>query len=303
MVKAVLDVGSNSVLLLVARKAGDGWIPVFESSAVTGLGYKTKSTGLLDDQAQTRTLRAIAEAFSKARNLGADSIFAGGTMALRIARNTEEFLQKAADQGTPIQVISGEEEAELGFLAVANDPLFASEQTLTIIDPGGHSTELVTATRTPNGWNTLLRKSFPVGALGLRESVMNSETPSFADRLAAVDEIDSLIGLEYLPNRAGKAVSLGATGTNLISIKEKLSTWEPNKVHGAILDFEEVSRAVGWLCDMTDAQRSEIPGLEKGREGTIHIGSLILERFMQVTHVLDCTVSIRGWRHALLERD
>ena len=303
MVKAVVDVGSNSVLLLVARKTGDGWIPIFESSVVTGLGHKTKSSGLLNVQAQTRTLNAIAEAFSQARNLGADSILAGGTMALRIARNSEEFVQKAADQGTPIQIISGEEEAELGFQAVANDPLFALEQTLTIIDPGGHSTELVTATKTTNGWKTLLRKSFPVGALGLRESVMQAETPSFADRLAAVDEIDSLIGLEYLPHRAGRAVALGATGTNLISIREGLSNWEPNKVHGATLDFEEVSRAVGWLCDMTDAHRSEIPGLERGREGTIHIGSLILERFMQVTHVLDCTVSIRGWRHALLERD
>ncbi|MEZ5162845.1 MAG: hypothetical protein R2688_03645 [Fimbriimonadaceae bacterium] len=87
----------------------------------------------------------------------------------------------------------------------------------------------------------------------------------------------------------------------MISIREGFADWQPDKVHGQILDFEEISRAVGWLCDMTDAERSQIVGLEKGREKTIHLGALILERFMQSIHVLDVTVSIRGWRHALLE--
>ena len=94
---------------------------------------------------------------------------------------------------------------------------------------------------------------------------------------------------------------LGATGTNLVSIREKLKAWEPDKVHGAVLDYEEISRAVGWLMPMTDAQRRDVPGMEPGREKTIHIGALILERFLFALRASSCGVSVRGWRHALLE--
>jgi exopolyphosphatase / guanosine-5'-triphosphate,3'-diphosphate pyrophosphatase len=96
-------------------------------------------------------------------------------------------------------------------------------------------------------------------------------------------------------------VVLGATGTNLISIREALETWQPEKVHGAYLLFEEVSRAVGWLMAMTDQQRRDVRGMELGRERTLHIGALILERFLFALKSEGCCVSVRGWRHALLE--
>ncbi|QYK52976.1 MAG: hypothetical protein KF824_12035 [Fimbriimonadaceae bacterium] len=301
MIKAVIDVGSNSTLLLVAQKHQTGWKTIYESSEITGLGAGTKKTHLLNEDAQLATLAAIRKAFESAQNLGAEEIICAGTMALRIANNSQQFLERAAEQKTPTMILSAEDEAQFGFLAVANDPLFAGEKRITIIDPGGHSTELQTAERTESGWMTLLRKSFSVGALGLIDGPMPSESPGFAERLAGVDLIDSTIGLEYLPHQCGTCVVLGATGTNMISIREKLATWQPDQVHGATLDFEEVSRSVSWLCDMTEAQRRSLVGIELGREKTIHLGNLILERFMQCVHALECRVSVRGWRYALLD--
>ena len=300
MTKAVIDVGSNSVLLLVATKYNDGWKTIFETSAVTGLGANTKKTGLIGEHGATETLNALRTAFQSAQEHGATEITAAGTMALRIATNAQEFLAQAESQKTPLTILSGEDEANLGFLAVAEDPAINQSDRLTIIDPGGHSTELMTAQRQGSSWHTLYKRSFPLGALGLIETCFPNETPSFAERLAAVDHIDSTLGFEYLPHQCGTVVVLGATGTNLISIREKLTSWQPELVHGQTLDFEEISRAVGWMCDMTEAQRRAIPGLEKGRERTIHIGALILERFLQATHALECKVSVRGWRHALL---
>ena len=300
--RAVVDVGSNSVLLLVAERQGDTWIPLQETTAVTGLGAGTKQSGLLSEDGMADTLAALAQARDVAAQHGVRDVLYGGTMALRIARNTVEFLRRAQAQGTPVTVVSGEDEAQLGFWAVAEDPLFNGADRLSIIDPGGHSTELVTADRTATGWEIRFRRSYPVGALGLRESVLTGESPDFAARLGARAEIDRMIGLDYRPGQGGVAVVLGATGTNLFSIRERLLTWQPDRVHGAILDYEEVGRAVGWLCDMTDAERAQVPGLEPGREKTIHGGALILERFLNALHVLDCRVSIRGWRHALLVR-
>lgn len=222
-------------------------------------------------------------------------------MALRMANDAEKFLASCREQGTPVGILSGEEEAHFGFLSVANDPMFAEANRLTIIDPGGHSTEMVTADRTEERWAKRFERSYAVGALGLRESLLADETPGFPARMAAVEFIDRLIGLEYRPGEAGEVVVLGATGTNLVAIRERMKDWDPARVHGARLDYEEVGRAVGWLCDMTDAQRREVIGMEPGRERTLHIGALILERFLYCLHVLDCRVSVRGWRHAVLE--
>lgn len=302
MRKAVIDVGSNSVLLLVSEKTGESWKTVFESSDVTGLGTDTKITGLIQPGAQERTLAAIARGSQKASELGA-KCRAAGTMALRIATNAHGFLQAAEAQGTPVEVISGDEEARLGLAAVMNDPTFEEHDFISVIDTGGHSTELTTAQRATSGWTERFKRSVPVGALGLLESAMAQESPDFAARLAAVKEIDDAIALQYLPGQAGIAVALGATPTNLITIREKMTEWDAEKVHGQYLDYEEVSKAVAWMCDMTLEERSSIVGLEKGREKTLHIGALILERFLQSLHVLGCFVSTRGWRHALLEQD
>lgn len=248
------------------------------------------------------TLVALRDAFDQATALGADEVVAAATMAARIAGNAEEFLRAAERQGTPVRVLSGEEEADLGLLAVVDDPTHFKggppPSTISVIDPGGHSTELVTAAEGA----VRLRRSFPIGTLALRGSLLASESPTSGERLAAAATIDEAIGLEYGPGEAGRAVVLGATGTNLVTIREKMTTWDPDRVHGQVLLYEEIGRAVGWLFDMNDAERSALPGLEPGRETTIAIGALILERFLHALKVFECTVSVRGWRHALLER-
>jgi exopolyphosphatase/guanosine-5'-triphosphate,3'-diphosphate pyrophosphatase len=298
--RAVVDVGSNSVLLTVCQRTPCGWEELVWTSEVTGLGTDTKKTGLLREDARARTLAAIKEAFRIAETYSAPCV-AAATMAVRIATNAREFLDRANAQGTPLVVISGEDEAQLGLEAVMNDPEFRSHQRVSVIDPGGHSTELTTAQRTPEGFDVVFRKSFHIGALGLRETTLGADAPDRAARLRAVVEIDDLLAMQYLPHQAGTAIALGATPTNLVSIRNVQTGG--TAIHGQYLDYEEVSKAVAWMSDMTEAERAKIPGLEIGREKTIHIGALILERFLNSIHVLGCHVSTRGWRHALLAKD
>ncbi|HVT13419.1 MAG TPA: hypothetical protein VHE55_14225 [Fimbriimonadaceae bacterium] len=302
MRKAAIDIGSNSVLLTIEESSPDGWRMVFESTDVTSLGEGTKETGLLSEGGIERTLRALRNAFQIAHEKHCESIVAAATMAARIARNTQDFVNRAEKQGTPIIVLTGEQEAELGFRSVADDAMFSSSKRISIIDVGGQSTELVTADREGSGWRVLFRRSYPIGTLGLRGSILRDESPDGRALLRAVCEIDDTIGLVYLPNQCGEVIALGATGTNLITIREGMSEWDPKRVHGARLDYEEVSKAVGWLCGMTDAQRRGVIGMEPGREKTLHIGALILERFMHAVRALGCSVSVRGWRHALIEQ-
>lgn len=304
MTRAVVDVGSNSLLLLVAEKKGPLWRPVYEETTVTGLGAGVKSTGFLSKESMEHSLKVLEHYKEVSEKFHANLFYPAATMAVRIAKNQQEFLDLAQAQGTPVHVLSGDSEAELGFRAVANDPLLQNENTISVIDPGGNSTELRTANRKAQpGWEVLFSKSFPVGALGLRDDLGNAESLNPLQILQASSAIDKILGMEYRPHSCGTAVSLGATGVNLVSIREKFTQWEPDRIHGAKLEYEEVSRAAGWLCSMTDAERAQIVGIEPGRERTLHLGALILERFMFAIKAESCFVSIRGWRHALLETD
>lgn len=302
MRKAVVDVGSNSLILVVEETDGVRWRSIRERTAVTSLGEGTKSTGVLGEKGMTSSLAALASFFDDAKSLGAESIVAAGTMAVRIARNQQEFLDRAAGQGTPVTVLSGDDEAQLGFNSVAHDPAFAVHDTISVIDPGGQSTELMTADRSGTGWTIRFRKSYPVGTLGLRSTLLTGESPEPPAILTASAAIDDLIGDDYRGLVPGFAIVLGATGTNLVSIRERMTQWQPEKVHGAWLDFEEISRFVGWTMPMGDAERAGIVGIEPGRERTIHIGALIVERFLNAVGAPGCAVSVRGWRHALLEQ-
>jgi len=302
MRKAVVDVGSNSLILAVEEFDGVHWHRVLERTAVTSLGEGTKSTGKLGEPGMKASLEALASYFKEAKELGVDSIQAVATMAVRIADNRQDFLDRALVQGTPVTILSGDNEAQYGFESVAHDPTFADHSTITVIDPGGQSTELMTASRSGQGWTMKFRRSYPVGTLGLRSTLLAGESPEPPAILTASAYLDDLIGKQYEPHQAGYAIVLGATGTNLVNIRERMTSWEPERVHGSWLEYEEISRAVGWMMPMSDAQRASIVGIEPGREKTIHIGALIVERFLNAIFAPGCAVSVRGWRHAVLER-
>lgn len=302
MRRAILDVGSNSVLLVVAELTDNGSEVLHETSAVTGLGTGVKNSGLIGLEYQDATLDAVKKAFTVSTELGA-TCFAYGTMALRIAKNADNFLSAAYLQGTPIKVITGEQEAQLGVEAVFADPMFSQHETMSVIDPGGHSTEVTTASRTANGLNIMHSKSVPIGALGLIETDLQSESPDAQEQFAATIAIDHAIGDEVGVAPSGIAISLGATPANLVSIRDQLAIWNVANVHGKFLSFEEVGKAVGWLCAMSLLQRVELVGVENGREKTLHAGALILERCMNALHVDACRVSCRGWRFALLNHE
>jgi exopolyphosphatase/guanosine-5'-triphosphate,3'-diphosphate pyrophosphatase len=309
--KAVIDIGSNSVLLTVESFDGEKWHSVHENYWVTSLGKNTKSTHLLNEKSITDTLNALRIAFSEARQHGATSITAAATMAARMAKNTSDFLEKADDQGTPVTVLSANDEAAYGFYSVALDPIFANNPYLVVLDPGAQSTEIVVAKNDNSSWNILFQKSYTLGSLGLKGQFLHQEMPNAKARLEAVQECDLVLQSDPLlakvlrPHNIDrskiKTVLLGAVGTNLISIREKMRVWEPKKIHGQYLDYEEIARAVDWLASMPIAERSKILGLQPGREETLHIACLLVERCLHQLHVPGCYVTTRGWRHALLE--
>lgn len=303
MIRTIVDVGSNSVLTLIAQRSGSNWEVLFESSKITGLGRGTKESGVLSEPSMAATLAALKDAKLNAERLGSKSWLAAATMAARIASNTNEFLERAEAQGTPVVVIPGEMEAELGFLSVAEDPLFQHENRLSLIDPGGNSTELVVGERTTSSWDVKFRQSFPIGALSLLSDILAEECPSSAAVFRASRAIDACLTEIPKDFLAGFVTTVGATGTNLTSIREKLPSYQPNRIHGQVLSFEEISSTMSALFALPVRERAKVIGIEPGREPTLPVGALILERLLFAINAEACCVSTRGWRYALLDRE
>lgn len=293
MLRAAIDVGSNSVLLCVQQQTPDGWAPVLETSHITALGAGTRTSGRLSEASISRTLAALHSSWQQAEGMGA-AVRAAATMAVRMAGNAAEFLDRAAAQGTPVRVLSGGEEAELGLMAVCAEPKFAGLDAPAVVDIGGQSTELSVA---GPGCRPAFSHSYPIGALGLRDDFLG-ESPAMAERLAALAQIDQVLGREAIPRPEGPVIAMGATPTNLVSLRRGRD-FDPVASSGEELSFEEVSRFVDRLCGLDDASRAALPGIERGRERTLHAGALILERALHALRAEGCLVSSRGWRHAL----
>ena len=298
----MVDVGSNSVTTTIAERGRDGWRPLFDGAEVTALGEGTKETGRVRPEAIARTLAAVAQSAERARGLGA-RLVVGTTMAARLATNAGDLLAAAAAQGTSLTVLSGEDEARLGTAAILDDPHYAGIEDLAILDLGGHSTEL-----------TILReravrfsRSLPIGTLGLRGR-LPQETVGGPEMLGASVALDEEIETGYDRSAAplptgGTVVALGAGATTLVALREGLTMWDAARVDGAALEYEEVGRAVGWLMGLTEAERRAALPLSPGLARTIHLSALILERFLYALRAEGCRVSVRGWRHGLLEDD
>src|SRR5688572_10505655 len=139
---AALDIGSNTVKLLIAEMQPDGsFQAVFEEAQACrlGEGFARKR---LKKAAIDRTLNALKYFLLQCRRFEAESIAAIGTSALRDASNASDFLNAASDIGFQVEVISGDEEARLSCLAVRRDPQWRDAESLLIVDIGGGSTEL-----------------------------------------------------------------------------------------------------------------------------------------------------------------
>ena len=134
---AVIDIGSNSAKFLVGQRREDGSVEVVrEGTAVVRLGEGLHETGRLSADAMERNAEAAASFAEQAGALGAEEIRCVGTMALRSATNSGEFLALVKERcGLDVEIISGEEEARLSYLAVLS-ALPDTKEDVVIFDGG-----------------------------------------------------------------------------------------------------------------------------------------------------------------------
>jgi exopolyphosphatase/guanosine-5'-triphosphate,3'-diphosphate pyrophosphatase len=289
---AVIDVGSNSVLALVAEREGDGpWRRVWEECTITSLGDRLVPGGNLLSEAMKRTAEAVWRVHHASTVHGADAIAVVGTMAVRTAANRDEFLRLLRREGVSLRVLDEQDEAWLSYLSVARDPAFGADG-LVVIDIGGASVELATAEHA---------RSLDIGTIRVSREILGPGPCDDASIFQASAAIDRLLE-EAEPSRPVEhAVTVGATGVNLACIRRGLAEHDPDAVHGDELEYEYISETAAMLARLSDEDRQALPGTEAGRGPVMHGAALILERCMNWLGVDSVGVSNRGLRWGLLE--
>lgn len=296
---AAIDVGTNTVLLLVAERRGAALVPVLERAEITRLGRGVDATGRLDPAAIRETVVAVAAFAAAARALGATSIAAVATSAVRDAANGAEFFEAAhAAAGLVPEVISGDEEARLVYGSAWRDFGAANGGPLAVLDVGGGSTEFIVG----DGPRPRERTSLQIGAVRLTERHVRSDpvTPAELEALrgGARDALRPLAALA--PGAGARLVGVAGTVTTLSAVAQALPAYDPDRVHGAPLRLDEMEALLARLAAMTVKARAALRGMEPKRADVILAGGIVVAEAMRATGFDALTVSDRGVRWGLL---
>jgi exopolyphosphatase / guanosine-5'-triphosphate,3'-diphosphate pyrophosphatase len=294
---AVIDVGTNSVKCHLGERADDGtWRTVVDRAEVTRLGEDLEERGSLVPAAVERTASAIAGMVDEAKKYGALAIAAVGTAALRIAQNREDVINAIrASTGITVEVIPGEEEGRLAYLAVQAG-LGLGEGSLVVFDTGGGSSQFTFG----RGSRVDERFSVEVGAVRYTErfGLDAAVAPEVLDQTLAAIAAD-LSSIEGRPE-PDALVGMGGAVTNITAVRHALATYDPDVVQGTILDRSEIDRQIELYRSRDAAARRSIVGLQPKRADVILAGACIVRTVMDKLGQETLTVSDRGLRHGLL---
>src|ERR1017187_507562 len=301
--RAVIDVGTNSIKLLVADVRGHDVQPVHEESRQTRLGKGFYQTHRLQPETIAHTAAAVWEFAEIAREKNAGSIRVIATSAARDAVNPMDLTSSIfRASGLKTEIISGAREAEWAFRGVTTDPELA-RQPLLLLDVGGGSTEFILG----HDEEKSFAHSFPLGTVRLMEKFPHSDPPTRGEFNTCRDWLKHFLHAEVRPqlapalkNEPGEIRLVGTGGTTsiLARIENRLDRFDREKIERTVLDFDRIVAHRKRLWRLPLEERKEIPGLPKLRADVILTGVLIYEMVMEEFGFQQLRVSTRGLRFA-----
>ncbi|MGC8641782.1 MAG: Ppx/GppA family phosphatase [Isosphaeraceae bacterium] len=295
--QAVIDVGTNSVKFHVGELREDGiWKTIVDRALVTRLGEGVSESATIAPAAIERTVEAIAGMTAEAARLGANGMTAVGTMGLRRARNSKEFLDLVKERcDLTIEVISGEDEGRIAYLAVLSG-LGLAQGNLVIFDTGGGSSQFTFG----RGTHVDRQFSLNVGAVRFTETYHLDQAVS-ADML---QQARGAIAADLAPlDEAPKPetlVGMGGAVTNMTAVMLGMAKYDPDRVQGAVVDRGEVESQIERYRAIPAEERTRIVGLQPNRAEVILAGACIVAAIMDKLGCTSLAVSDCGLRHGLL---
>ena len=290
---ATIDIGTNTLLLLIAEVGDDGAVTaVHEDCRFGRLGKNLDASGNLDPGAVARSLDIVRTYRAAMAEHEVDRVHAVGTQSLREAGNRAEFVGPAeATLGTEIEIISGDREADLVDLASARSFPDLARGTIVVADVGGGSTETIVG----SAGQVTFRKSTPIGSVRLAERHLQNDPPSASDATNLIEAATAALAPLDLPTGAPLIATAG-TATTLATVELKLPEYDGDRVQGLRLDQAVVERQLARYLELTVDERKKMPGLEPQRADVIPAGTAIFLCLMRKLGAQEIIVSDRGVR-------
>jgi exopolyphosphatase / guanosine-5'-triphosphate,3'-diphosphate pyrophosphatase len=294
---AAIDIGTNSVLLLIADVSGGAAVPLVERATITRLGQGVDRSRRLAPEAIERTLACLERYAAEIREHAPDVVLAVGTSAMRDAEGGASFRERARDLlGVEPRVASGDEEAELTFLGALSGLQVAGD--VLVVDVGGGSTEIITGDVASGPRDKI---SLDIGSVRLTERHVRDDPPSEADlERVRADVRAALEGVPFRPS--GLAVGVAGTVTTIAAFAKDIVPYDGARAHGAVLTRDEVSAAVAELARLPVEQRRQLPAVDPKRADVIVAGAVLVDELLRFHGIESMIVSDRGVRWGLVAR-
>lgn len=303
--RGVIDIGTNSVKLLVAEVEGDAVTPVLERTRQTRLGRGFYPARRLQPGPVTETATAVAAFAVLAREHGAARLRAIATSAAREADNAADLIDAVRTAaGLEVEVIAGSTEAEWGFEGVMSDERLAAS-TVLLLDVGGGSTEFTLGRRHA----VVYQHSGQLGVVRLLETLDAAEPPTAADlargRNLVEDVLAAEAGLALRAHLAGagpvELVATGGTATVLGAMALRLERFDREALDGLVLGHREITERLEQLWSLPLERRRQVPGLPPERADVILTGALIYDTVMATFGFGTLRVTTRSLRYGALQ--
>lgn len=295
---AAIDIGTNTIKLLVAAVEGGVLTALHEDSQMTRLGEGVSQTKRLTPEAIERTVAGLAAFAGKAREIGASKILAVATSGAREGKNTAQLLSRAREAaGLDVEIISGEREAELIFTGVSTDAGLRG-QRLLVMDVGGGSAEIIAG----QDGSIEQRVSVPAGAVRLTERFLHGDPVPSVELDALLQHGRELLRPELAQRRLESRLMIGTGGTvtTAAAIEQSLTKFSIEKVNCYPLSRERLAEILERLRCLPLAERRQVPGLPPKRADIIVAGLAMYVVAMELAGIEQLTVSTRGLRFGLL---
>jgi exopolyphosphatase/guanosine-5'-triphosphate,3'-diphosphate pyrophosphatase len=290
---AGVDIGTNSVRLLVADVDGDGRdarvTPVDRRMRITRLGQGVDAARALAPDAINRTIEVLREYRGVINDLGATKTRATATSAARDATNRDQFFDPATEAlGVRPELLSGDEEAELSFLGATAG--LDEPAPFLVVDIGGGSTEFVIGTDAPAG-----KCSLDIGCVRITEQYLHTDPPAPEELSAAVsivrDQVAEVVRAIPEVRTAKTLVGLAGTVTTVAAIELGLPEYDGDAIHHFRLSRGAAEDVFRTLALEPASQRRHNPGLEEARVDVIVGGTLVLVTILRVLGLDEVLVS------------
>ena len=300
MLLAGVDIGTLTCRLLIADVSMDGTLTEVESDRrILRLGEGVDQHRRLTPAAIERVVKTLSEWQSRISAYPITSTIAVATSAVREARNREEFIGWVKrEAGIDIEVLSGEEEARRTLVGIRFGLPHDVRQFLGV-DIGGGSTEFILAQDT----DLLGVDSLALGVVRLTERFFMTDPPGDE----AIKTAERYIRNELERARVGMGnvtdftlVGTAGTITTLAAMAQALPTYDPARIHNYWLGLPTIRELEEELRSRPEIERGRLVGLERGREGVILAGTVILRTVMETLGFEHCLVSDYGLREGIL---